>query len=77
MEKKEYSVVEFIQYLKDKPYIKLYKAARLAEINMRREMRIKDTDTFVDLSKEDKDALDTWAHYCKQHEGYERNEEGN
>ena len=31
---------EFIQYLKDKPYIKLYKAARLAEINMRREMRI-------------------------------------
>lgn len=37
-------------------------------------MRIKDTDTFVDLSKEDKDALDTWAHYCKQHEGYERNE---
>lgn len=40
MGKKEYSVVEFIQYLKDKPYIKLYKAARLAEINMRREMRI-------------------------------------
>lgn len=40
MEKKEYSVVEFIQYLKDKPYIKLYKAARLAEIYMRREMRI-------------------------------------
>lgn len=40
MEKKEYSVVEFIQYLKDKPYIKLYEAARLAEINMRREMRI-------------------------------------
>ena len=40
MEKKEYSVVEFIQYLKDKPYIKLYKAACLAEINMRREMRI-------------------------------------
>lgn len=39
--------------------------------------KIKDTDTFVDLSKEDKDALDTWAHYCKQHEGYERNEEGN
>ena len=34
MEKKEYSVVEFIQYLKDKPYIKLYKAARLAEISM-------------------------------------------
>ena len=34
-------------------------------------MRIKDTDTFVDLSKEDKDALDTLAHYCKQHEGYE------
>ena len=33
-------------------------------------MRIKDTDTFVDLSKEDQDALDTWAHYCKQHEGY-------
>ena len=30
MEKKEYSVVEFIQYLKDKPYIELYKAARLA-----------------------------------------------
>nr|UVY02304.1 MAG: hypothetical protein [Bacteriophage sp.] len=43
----------------------------------KRKMRIKDTDTFVDLSKEDKDALDTWAHYCKQHEGYERNEEGN
>nr|UVN06650.1 MAG: hypothetical protein [Bacteriophage sp.]DAV75301.1 MAG TPA: hypothetical protein [Caudoviricetes sp.] len=40
MEKKEYSVVEFIQYLKDKPYINLYKAARLAEIKMRREMRI-------------------------------------
>lgn len=40
MEKKEYSVVEFIQYLKDKPYIKLYKADRLAEINIRREMRI-------------------------------------
>jgi hypothetical protein len=40
MEKKEYSVVEFIQYLKDKPYIKLYKAACLAEINMRREMRV-------------------------------------
>jgi hypothetical protein len=40
MEKKEYSVVEFIQYLKDKPYIKLYKADRLAEINLRREMRI-------------------------------------
>lgn len=40
-------------------------------------MRIKDTDAFADLSKEDKDALDTWAHYCKQHEGYERNEEGN
>ena len=40
MEKKEYSVVEFIQYLKDKPYIKFYKAARLAEINMRREMRM-------------------------------------
>lgn len=40
MEKKEYSVVEFIQYLKDKPYIKLYKAARLAEIYMRREMRV-------------------------------------
>lgn len=40
MEKKEYSVVEFIQYLKDKPYIKLYKASRLAEINIRREMRI-------------------------------------
>ena len=40
MEKKEYSVVEFIQYLKDKPYINLYKADRLAEINMRREMRI-------------------------------------
>lgn len=38
MEKKEYSVVEFIQYLKDKPYINLYKA--LAEIDMRREMRI-------------------------------------
>lgn len=34
MEKKEYSVVEFIQYLKDKPYIKLYKADRLAEINI-------------------------------------------
>lgn len=40
-------------------------------------MRIKDTDTFLDLSKEDKDSLDTWAHYCKQHECYERNEEGN
>jgi hypothetical protein len=40
MEKKEYPVVEFIQYLKDKPYIKLYKAARLAEIKIRREMRI-------------------------------------
>ena len=37
----------------------------------------KNTDTFADLSKEDKDALDTWAHYCKQHEGYERNEEAN
>lgn len=37
MEKKEYSVVEFIQYLKDKPYINLYKADRLAEIDMRRE----------------------------------------
>lgn len=46
MEKKEYSVVEFIQYLKDKPYIKLYKAARLAEINMRREMRILRYSTF-------------------------------
>ena len=34
MEKQEYSVIEFIQYLKDKPYIKLYKAARLAEISM-------------------------------------------
>ena len=43
----------------------------------RRKMRIKDTDTFVDLSKEDKDALDTLTHYCKQHKGYERNEEGN
>lgn len=40
MEKKEYSVVEFIQHLKDKPYIKLYKAARLAEIKIRREMRM-------------------------------------
>ena len=35
MEKKEYSVVEFIQYLKDKPYIKLYKAARLNELKIR------------------------------------------
>ena len=40
MEKKEYSVVEFIQYLKDKPYIKLNKAARLSEIKIRREIRI-------------------------------------
>lgn len=40
MVKKEYSVVDFIQYLKDKPYIKLYKAARLADIKLRREMRI-------------------------------------
>ena len=40
MGKKEYSVVEFIQYLIDKPYIKLYKAARLSEIKIRREMRI-------------------------------------
>ena len=40
MEKKEYSVVEFIQYFKDMPYIKLYKADRLAEIEIRREMRI-------------------------------------
>ena len=40
MEKKEYSIVEFIQHLKDKPYIKLYKAARLAEIKIRREMRM-------------------------------------
>ena len=40
MEKKEYSVVEFIQHLKDKLYIKLYKAARLSEIKIRREMRI-------------------------------------
>ena len=32
MKKKEYSVVKFIQYLKDKPYIKLYKAAHLTEI---------------------------------------------
>ena len=40
-------------------------------------MSIKDTDTFADLSKEDKDALDTWSHYCKQYEGYERNEERN
>lgn len=39
MEKKEFSVVEFIQYLKDKPYIKLYKAALLSEIKIRREMR--------------------------------------
>lgn len=37
MEKKEYSVVEFIQYLKDKPYINLYKADRLAEIEKRNE----------------------------------------
>lgn len=47
MEKQEYSVVEFIQYLKDKPYIKLYKAARLAEINMRRKMRILDIPRFI------------------------------
>ena len=40
MEKKEYSVVEFIQALEDKPYIELYKAARIAEIYMRREMRV-------------------------------------
>lgn len=40
MEKKEYSVVEFIQYLKEISHIKLYKASRLAEINIRREMRI-------------------------------------
>lgn len=39
MEKKEYSVVEFIQHLKDKLNIKLYKAARLSEIKIRREMR--------------------------------------
>ena len=30
----------FIQYLKDKPYIKLYIATRLTEIKLRREMRI-------------------------------------
>lgn len=35
MEKKEYSVVEFIQHLKDKLYIKLYKAARLNEFKIR------------------------------------------
>ena len=40
MEKKEYSVVEFIQYLKDKPYIKLYKAARLAEIKINENIAI-------------------------------------
>ena len=40
MEKKKYSVVEFIQHLKDKPYIKLYIATRLTEIKLRREMRI-------------------------------------
>jgi len=40
MEKKEYSVIEFIQHLKDKIYIKLYKAARLSETKIRREMRI-------------------------------------
>lgn len=34
-------------------------------------MRTKNTDTFVGLSEEDMNALDTWAHYCKQHEGYE------
>lgn len=40
MEKKEFSVVDFIQYLKDKPYIKLYKAALLSEIKIKREMCI-------------------------------------
>lgn len=40
MEKKEYSVVDFIQYLKDIPYIKLYKASRLSEIKIRKEMRM-------------------------------------
>jgi hypothetical protein len=35
MEKKEYSVVEFIQHLKDKLYIKLNKAARLNELKIR------------------------------------------
>ena len=40
-------------------------------------MRTKNTDTFADLSEEDKDALDTWAHCCNQHEGYERNEQEN
>lgn len=40
MEKKEYSVVEFIQHLKDKPYIKLNIATRLTEIKLRKEMRI-------------------------------------
>lgn len=38
MKKEEYSVVNFIQHLKDKPYIKLYKAARLSEIKIRKEM---------------------------------------
>lgn len=35
MEKKEYSVVEFIQHLKDKLYIKLNKDARLNELKIR------------------------------------------
>lgn len=39
MAKKEYSIIDFIQYLRDKPYIKLYKAARLSEIKIKREMR--------------------------------------
>lgn len=39
METKEYSVVDFIQHLKDIPYIKLYKASRLSEIKIKREMR--------------------------------------
>lgn len=39
METKYYTVIGFIQYLKDKPYIELYKAARLAEIKIKREMR--------------------------------------
>lgn len=40
METKEYSVVDFIQHLKDIPYIKLYKASRLSEIKIREEMRM-------------------------------------
>lgn len=39
METKKYSVVDFIQHLKDIPYTKLYKASRLSEIKIRKEMR--------------------------------------